>query len=179
MADRTLRGRRRVALPDGPAATLTKGRMMMNRKAFWRVSTLVLFAVLSLSSVIAYGQDEKPYTEGSVWSITMIRVKPGMSDVYMREILPLRKKLFEEAKKQGLLLSSHVLSGPSSGRDDFDVMILDEYKNWAAFDGITAKYDAIMSKIVGSEDKQVQAMTKRTDVREILGAKNMQELVTK
>jgi len=35
------------------------------------------------------------------------------------------------------------------GRDDWDVMFLDEYKNWAAFDGITAKYEAIEAKIVG------------------------------
>lgn len=151
----------------------------MNRKAFWCVSTLVLFAVLSATSVVAYGQDEKPYTQGTVWSITMIRVKPGMLDVYTRELLPLRKKLFEEANKEGFLLSSHVLSGNASGRDDFDVMILDEYKNWAAFDGLTAKYEAILSKLVGSEEKQVQLMTKRTDVREILGGKNMQELVIK
>ena len=152
---------------------------MMNRNPRWRVSTLVLFALLSASPLIAYAQDEKPYTEGSVWSVTLIRVKPGMFEAYMREILPLRKKVNEEAMKQGLILSSHVLAGNSSGRDDFDVMILDEYKNWAAFDGLTAKYDAILSKLVGSEEKQVQLMTKRTDVREILGGKNMQEMLIK
>ena len=146
--------------------------------ALQRISTLVLFAVLSLCSVLAYGQ-EKPYTEGSVWFISMIRVKPGMMDVYMRDILPLRKKINEEAKKQGLVLSSHILTGPATGRDDFDVMFLDEYKNWAAFDGITAKYDAIASKIIGPEEKQVQLMTKRTEVREILGEKAMQELIAK
>jgi len=152
---------------------------MINRNLRSRLSTLVLFAVLSAGSAIAYAQDEKPYTEGSVWSITMIRVKPGMFEAYMREILPLRKKVDEEAKKQGLILSSHVLAGNSSGRDDFDVMILEEYKNWAAFDGLTAKYESILNKLVGSEEKQVQLMTKRTDVREILGAKNMQEMVIK
>ncbi len=152
---------------------------MMHRNLRSRLSTLVLFALLSASSLIAYAQDEKPYTEGSVWSVTMIRVKPGMFEAYMREILPLRKKVNEEAMKQGLILSSHVLAGNSSGRDDFDVMILDEFKNWAAFDGLTAKYDAILSKLVGSEEKQVQVMTKRTDVREILGGKNMQEMVIK
>lgn len=151
----------------------------MNCNAFWRVPTLVLFGVLSLGSVIAYAQEAKPYTEGSVWDITLIRVKPGMFDVYMRDVLPLRKKLDEEAKKQGLLLSSHVLSGNSSGRDDFDVMFLEEYKNWAAFDGMSAKYDAIFSKLIGSEEKQTQLMTKRTDVREILGEKYMQELIIK
>ena len=41
------------------------------------------------------------------------------------------------------------------------------------------KYDAIMSKLVGSEDKQVQVMMKRTEVREILGDKTMQELIIK
>ena len=149
----------------------------MNRNPISHVSPVVLFALLALNSVIVYAQDAKPYTEGPVWSITLIRVKPGMSDAYLREVIPLRKKVNEEAMKQGLLVSSHVLSGPSSGRDDFDVMILDEYKNWAAFDGISAKYEAIENKIVGSEEKQVQLMTKRTDVREILGSKNMQELL--
>jgi hypothetical protein len=128
--------------------------------------------------MMALAQD-KPYTEGTVWTATMIRVKPGMFDVYMRDLLPLRNKINEEAKKQGLLISSHVLSGNSMGHDDWDVMILEEYKNWAAFDGISAKYDAITAKIIGSEDKQVQLMTKRGDVREILGNKVMQELVPK
>lgn len=151
---------------------------MRNYNALQRISTLVLFGVLSLCSALVYGQ-EKPYTEGSVWYISMIRVKPGMMDVYMRDILPLRKKINEEAKKQGLVLSSHILTGPATGRDDFDVMFLEEYKNWAAFDGITAKYDAIASKIIGPEEKQVQLMTKRTEVREILGEKAMQELIAK
>jgi hypothetical protein len=152
--------------------------MMKNHNACPRLSALVLFGVLSLCSVLVYGQ-EKPYTEGSVWYISMIRVKPGMMDVYMRDVLPLRKKIDEEAKKQGLVISNHILTGPATGRDDFDVMFLVEYKNWAAFDGITAKYDAITSKLVGSEEKQVQLMTKRTEVREILGEKAMQELIAK
>jgi hypothetical protein len=91
----------------------------------------------------------------------------------------MRKKIDDEARKQGLLLSSKVLSGTSNGRDDWDVMFMDEFKNWAAFDGMSAKYDAIMNKVIGSEDKQVQVMTKRTEVREIVGDKVMQELVIK
>jgi len=147
----------------------------MNCNALWRISTCLLFGVLSLSSAMAYGQ-EKPYKASSVWYIEMIRVKPGMFDVYMRDVLPLRAKIEEEAKKQGLIISSHVLSGPATGRDDFDVMFLTEYKNWAAFDGLEAKYEAILSKVVGSEEKQVQLMTKRTEVREIMGEKAMQEM---
>ena len=143
-----------------------------------RFIALVTCALLAIISAVAIAQ-EKPYTEGSVWFISMIKVKPGMLDVYLREVLPLRKKINEEAKKQGLVVSSRILSGLANGRDDWDIMFMDEYKNWAAFDGITAKYDAIMSKLVGSEDKQVQLMSKRTEVREILGDKVMQELIIK
>jgi hypothetical protein len=35
------------------------------------------------------------------------------------------------------------------------------------------------SEIVGPEDRQLQLMTKRLDVRETLGEKVMQELITK
>ena len=151
---------------------------MKNGNAIARLAVLATSGLLALISAGALAQ-EKPWTEGSVWSISMIRVKPGMFDVYMREVLPLRKKINDEAKKQGLLVSSHVLAGNAVGRDDFDVVFMDEYKNWAAFDGMTAKYDAITSKLVGPEEKQVQLMTKRTEVREILGDKVMQELIVK
>jgi len=151
---------------------------MKQCNALRRLGILVLFGGLSLSSVTVYGQ-EKPYTEGSVFYITMVRVKPGMLDVYMRDVLPLRKKINEEAKKQGLILSDRVFSGSASRRDDFDVMFLTEYKNWAAFDGISAKYDAIESRIIGAQEQQVQLMAKRAEVREILGEKAMQELIVK
>ncbi len=151
---------------------------MKRGNAIQRITTSVAICVLSLTAPMAFGQD-LPYTEGSVWSITMIRVKPGMFDVYMRDVLPLRKQIYDEAKKQGLTISTRTLSGNATGRDDFNVMFLDEYKNWAAFDGIDAKYRAIANKIVGPEEKQVQLTTKRTDVREIVGEKVMQELITK
>jgi hypothetical protein len=152
--------------------------IMKHGNAIQRITTLVAFCVLSLTAAMAFGQD-LPYTEGSVWALTMIRVKPGMLDVYMRDVLPMRKQIFDEAKKQGLVISSHTLSGNATGRDDFDVMFLVEYKNWAAFDGISAKFRAIADKTVGPEEKRVQIMTKRTDVREIMGDKVMQELITK
>jgi len=58
-------------------------------------------------------------------------------------------------------------------------MFLDEFKNWAAFDGLSAKYEALEDKLIGSEDKRTQLMVKRTEVREITGNKLMQELMPK
>jgi hypothetical protein len=50
-------------------------------------------------------------------------------------------------------------------------MFLTEYKNWAAD---RLEHQAMLSNIVGSEEKQVQLMTKRAEVREIVGEKTMQ-----
>jgi len=151
---------------------------MERRSVVHGITALVFFGVLWLGATASFAQD-LPYTEGSVWSVSMIRVKPGMDEVYFRDVLPLRKQIYEEAKKQGLVISSHTLRGSASGRDDYDVMFLVEFKNWAALDGIEAKFRAIESKLIGSEDKQVQLMTKRADVRDIVGSKMMQELITK
>jgi len=139
---------------------------------------VLAFAVLSALVLPAIAQD-KPYKEGSVWALTFIKVKPGMFDVYMREVGPIRRQVMDEAKKQGLVLSNKVFGGISANTADWDVLFMDEYKNWAAFDGLTQKFEVIQARFIGNEEKRTQLMTKRTDVREIVGEKVMQELILK
>jgi hypothetical protein len=134
--------------------------------------------VLLLVAQAGFAQD-KPFKDGSVWSVTFVKVKPGMFDVYMKDLAANRKKLMEQAKKDGLILSEKMLAGDSAGREDFDLILMVEYKNWGAFDGLSDKFRALAQKMVGSEDQQVQMMVKRTDVREIVGTKNMQEIFLK
>lgn len=141
-------------------------------------SAAAALAACALIAQPAAAQD-KPYTEGTVWTLSFVKVKPGMLDVYLRELGPARKKIMDEAKAQGLVVSYKVLSGSAANRDDWDVLFLDEFKNWAAFDGLSAKFDVIEAKVLGSEAQRVQVMTKRTEVREIVGDKVMQELVFK
>jgi hypothetical protein len=140
------------------------------------------FAVTAAAALLALPPahaEDKSYTEGHVWMITMVKVKYGMRDTYLNEVLPLRKKIEEESKKEGLLLSSHTLVGDPSNRDDFDVMYLQELKNWGVLDGLSAKMDAIEEKVIGPMDKQNQIVVKRAEVREVLGEQAMQELLPK
>jgi len=137
---------------------------------------VLAFAVLPALVLPAIAQD-KPYKEGSVWALTFIKVKPGMFDVYMRDVGPIRKQVMDEAKKQGLVLSYKLFGGSSANHADWDVLFMDEYKNWAAFDGLTKKFEAIQGKLIGNEEKRTRLMIKRTDVREIVGEKVMQELI--
>jgi len=139
---------------------------------------LALGLTLALAATAALAAD-KPYTEGTIWTMDLIKVKPGQFENYMKDLLPARKKIDDEAKKEGLLISEHILSGQASNSEDFDLVILEEFKNWAAFDGITAKYDAIMDKAGDTEDKRTQIMEKRVEVRSIIGQKTFQEIVPK
>jgi hypothetical protein len=123
--------------------------------------------------------EDGPYKDGTVWSVSFIKVEPGMFDVYMRDLAVARKKLMEEAKKQGLIVSERMLAGNSMGQGDWDLMLMVEYKNWVAFDGLNDKFDAIALKIVGTEEKPVQMMTKRVETREIVGRKVFQEITFK
>ena len=140
-----------------------------------KFAALCTMLVLMLAAQTGFGQ-EKPYKEGSVWTVTFVKVKPGMMDTYLRDLGANRKKLMEQAKKDGLILSERLLSGEATGREDFDLILMVEFKNWAAFDGLSDKFRALAEKTVGSQDKQVQMMTKRTEVREIVGTKTMQEI---
>jgi len=140
-----------------------------------KLAALCTTLLLMLAAQTGFGQ-EKPYKEGSVWTVTFVKVKPGMIDTYLRDLGANRKKLMEQAKKDGLIVSERLLSGDATGREDFDLILMVEYKNWGAFDGLSDKLRALAEKMVGSEDKQVQMMVKRTEVREIVGTKTMQEI---
>ncbi len=120
-----------------------------------------------------------PYTEGSVWVLTMVQTKRGMGDDYLKLLAKNYKLNMEEQKKQNLILSYKILQGEASTRDDFDLLLMVEYKNMAAFDGLRDKIDPIDQKITGGEEQQRQGATKRAEVRDILGDKTMREITLK
>jgi hypothetical protein len=49
-------------------------------------------------------QQNIPYTEGSVWDLSFIRVNPGMEDDYLNNLRANWKRIGDEAKRQGLVL---------------------------------------------------------------------------
>src|SRR5437762_811120 len=56
-------------------------------QAMSRIHTLLLSlsCILCLAAGAAVAAD-RPYTQGSVWSVTMVRVKPGMDNTYLADL---------------------------------------------------------------------------------------------
>lgn len=139
-------------------------------------ATAVMF---SAWTGFCFAQSDAPYTEGPVWQITMVKTKPGMSDDYLKGIAKTFKGTLEEAKKQNLIMDYKVLVGDAANPHDFDILLMTESKNMAAFDNAREKFDPIAKKIEGSLDEQRNTQVKRLEIREIFGSKLMREVTLK
>jgi hypothetical protein len=143
---------------------------------------LQIAAIAALSLGIAglcSAQSDAPYTEGSVWNITMVKAKPGMGDEYLKSLAMTFKGTLDEAKKQNLILDYKILLGVAATPQDFDILLMVESKNMAALDNAREKFDPITKKIVGATDQQQALAVKRLDIREIMGNKLMRDITLK
>lgn len=120
-----------------------------------------------------------PYIEGSVWTLTMIKTKTGLDDDYFRQISGTVKPIYDEEKKQKIILDYKILMGDSHNRDESNIIIMVQYANMAALDGLRDKMDPLVEKVMGNEDQRRALAVKRLDVREILGTRTMREITLK
>jgi hypothetical protein len=141
---------------------------------------IVALAALSLGiASLCVAQSDAPYTEGPVWTVTMVKTKTGMGDEYLKGLAKTLKGTLEEAKKQNLVLDYKILLGNAATPQDFDILIMVESKNMAAQDNTREKFDPIARKVVGTTDQQQAMAVKRLDIREIIGTKLMREITLK
>jgi hypothetical protein len=144
--------------------------------------SLILIASIAVSTAftgLCRAQSDAPYTEGPVWTITMVKAKAGMTDEYLKGLAKTFKGAMDEAKKQNLIMDYKILLGEPATPQDFEILLMVESKNMAALDGFREKADPIARKIEGTPDQQLATQTKRLEIREILGSKNMREITLK
>jgi hypothetical protein len=122
---------------------------------------------------------QMPTVDGPVWVITFVKTKSGLSDEYLKSITASLKPIYEEEKKQKILLDYKILSGDAGGERDFNFIIMVEYPNRAALDGLREKTEPIIDKIIGPAGKRRDMAAKRLDIREILATKTMREITLK
>ena len=144
-----------------------------------KLQTAVIAAFALSVAGLCFGQSDAPYTEGPVWQITMVKTKAGMSDDYLKMLAKIYKSTSDEAKKQGIIMDYKILVGDASSPHDFDILLMQEFQNMAALDGLRDKLDPIDKKMVGNLEVQRQGAVKRMDVREIMGDKLMREVTLK
>src|SRR5215467_2155353 len=142
------------------------------KKLYSFVICLVVFAPALLA--------QEHYTEGPVWRVQLIRVKPTAMDAYLGSLRQSTKPLIEEEKRQGVIMDYKVfLKETKANPEDWDIAVAIEYKNHAAMDGLAAKGEAARDKILGGKQAAQQLGEKRSEIREILSSDLMQEIFLK
>lgn len=139
------------------------------------ICTLLLFMLINVS---AFAQDRQ-FTSGSVWSVSMVKTKANMGVEYLNSLKANWKAINDEAKAQGLIISYKILEGRAANPDDFDIMLMVETKDMASLDGNEAKFEAIRKKVMGSDDAIKTVNQARVNVREMYGSKLMREVIYK
>jgi hypothetical protein len=140
-------------------------------------ATAALLALTTLTSTaFADGRD---WNDGPVINVASVRTAYGHFDEYMHYLATTFKKEQEAAKAAGLILSYRVIVVEPRGPEDPDILLVTEYKDWAALDHLGGKTDAINAQIEGSVEKSNQGAAARDKIRTILGSRTEQEALLK
>jgi hypothetical protein len=102
-----------------------------------------------------------------------------LDDDYLRQISGTVKPIYDEEKKQRIILDYKILQGDATGANDYNIVIMVQYPNMAALDGLREKMDPLIEKVMGNEDQRRATAVKHLDIREILRTKTMREITLK
>ena len=139
--------------------------------------TAALVAASALTTpVYADGRD---WNDGPVINVSSIRTVDGHFDDYMHWLATTYKKQQEAAKKAGLITSYRVIVIEPRGPNEPDILLVTEFKDWAALDHLGSKFDQISAQIEGSVDAAAKSEVDRAKIRTVLGSRTQQEAILK
>ncbi len=138
-------------------------------------AVFAVFVGLAVTSAAAVAEDHA-YVDGPVVNVAAIRTEYGKFDDYMKYLDTTWKAEQEAAKGAGYLVSYRVVRVEARGENDANIYLVTNYKNWAAFDGATAKADTIAKQVEGTLAASNQGAVDRAKIRRVLGSWTGQEL---
>lgn len=142
------------------------------KKAIWILPLALLFGLQLVA--------QEHYTEGPVWRISTVRVKPNQMDAYLTSLRQSSKPFLDEEKRQGLILDYKLfLKETKNDPQDWDLALVVIYKNHAAMDNLAAKTEAIRDKVLGGKQQAHQLGEKREEIRETISSDLLQEIMLK
>lgn len=140
---------------------------------------IALIGLLAIAGAVPMAaQVHKFFTPGTVWSVTMIRMAPGMDQTYL-EYLDGQFKRGEDAQiKAGFQKSYKILRTMDDG-GAWNLLILREYASLASLEANVEKADAVLQQTDGNDQAQMKGYEDRSKYREVVGTKYARELLLK
>ena len=82
-----------------------------------------------------------------VWTLEYIEVKPGLFGPAMGYLDDNWMRVREEALHNGIVLAYHRIAEQASDKNDWNVVLITEFKNQAASDASEKEFDAILKRL--------------------------------
>jgi hypothetical protein len=142
------------------------------------IKHVAVTAMMAFVSTTAFAADSS-YTPGSVWVSSRIKVEPGQFENYMDYLGKGWRQSQEFGKKEGHVISYHVLSINNARADEPDLILVVQYKDYlktAEAEAMQKKFEAMIAKDARQQDT---ASGERKSMRTLMGSTEMQELKLK
>jgi hypothetical protein len=120
----------------------------------------------------------RPFHDGPVWTLTFVHTKPGLGLRYMEYLATEWKKNQDALKKAGLILDYKVIGAESHSPNDWDLMLMTEFKDLTTYEVNEDKMEAVTMQALDLNDqKMIQGYQERASWREILGDRLAREII--
>jgi Spy/CpxP family protein refolding chaperone len=120
----------------------------------------------------------RPFHDGPVWTITFVHTKPGLGLKYMEYLAMEWKKQEDALKKAGYILDYKVIGTESHSPEDWDLMLMTEFKDLATLEANEDKMEAVaMQSMDMNDQRMMQGYQERSSWREIIGDRLAREII--
>ena len=136
-----------------------------------------LMVLLLTVSVVVVAQVNRPFRNGSVWNISFIKMKPGMENAYQNYVASEWKREQEALKKDGQILSYKVITTEAHGSNDWNIMLMTEYKDLTTMEANADKAEQLGQQLFGGTPKIEAGYMDRASYRDIIGSRLAREIV--
>ena len=143
------------------------------------LKTSLCAAAAALALTLPAIAQDSSYKPGSVWFFSNIQVEPGQYEKYLDYLASNWKKVQELGKKEGVIVSYHVLSVNAPRKDEPDLILAVELKDYRSNAEQQAFQKKIEALLAADAHKQDTAAGERGVMRKLVGNMELQELVLK
>jgi hypothetical protein len=120
--------------------------------------------------------DGRNWRDGNVVHMTFIRTRTGQDLAYLEAIADVWKKQQEALKNEGIITAYRILQGNAASEEDFNIILVTEYKDFRAMEENADKQTVILQKIAGEQQSSAQIFQDEK-VREFFGTRVLRNII--
>lgn len=132
---------------------------------------LVFFSLL----VVTGGGAQTPTDAPPVWTMEIIKAKPGKFGPTLGYLDGYWMRVRSEAKRQGAVLDFHRIADKDTANSDGTIILLTEFKSQAAYDGREKLFASILTRLPASPSGIVMPPYKQEDLYDMVSSRVLED----